>query len=149
MDESQSHHLKAYGVIFRHIDAGNSAEWLLNYRGGAFVVEATESVEKDLEFSGVSYESISNQAYLTIIDEVSRPDVNQDVVKLEKSPKIAVYSPKSKQPWDDAVTLVLSFVGIPYDIIYDEEILADALVKYNWLHLHHEDFTFCLISYYR
>ncbi len=141
MDEEQKNHLKAYGITFWTLKSGLEAEWLLNYRGGSFLIKYAQPLENECKIRGVSYEVISDAKVNLILNEVSDPSVNMDLVKLEKAPKIAVYSPKNKLPWDDAVTLVLSYAEIPYDILYDEEVLKGELPKYDWLHLHHEDFT--------
>ena len=141
MDDKQTNHLKAYGITYWVISQGLEAEWLLNYRGGSFSLPFLKDFENECVIRGVSYEIISEQYYATIANEIASPAVNMDVVKLEQIPKIAVYSPKSKQPWDDAVTLVLTYAEIPYEVIFDDEILADDLTSYDWLHLHHEDFT--------
>ena len=141
MDEDQKNHLKAYGITFWTLKNGLEAEWLLNYRGGSFLMKYAQSLENECKIRGVSYEVISDSKVTSILNEISDPSVNMDMVKLEKAPKIAVYSPKSKLPWDDAVTLVLTYAEIPYDIIYDEEVLKGNLPKYDWLHMHHEDFT--------
>ncbi len=141
MNESQSNHLKAYGITYWVLESGLECDWLLNYKGGSFVLPYNKVIENELIIRGISYSVISDAQYQQIITEISSPDVNMDVMKLEKAPKIAVYSPKTKQPWDDAVTLVLTYAEIPYDVIFDDEIMADALAKYDWLHLHHEDFT--------
>ena len=141
MDNSQKNHLKAYGITYWVISANLVAEWLLNYRGGSFVFPYSKLAEEECRIRGVSYEVISDAQYTKIISEIANPEVNMETVKLEKAPKIAVYSPKTKQPWDDAVTLVLTYAEIPYTIIYDEEVLQNELYLYDWLHLHHEDFT--------
>lgn len=141
MDEIQKNHLKAYGIAYWVISKDLPVDWMLNYRGGSFSFVHADIIEKECVIRGVSYEIVSDQNYQGILAEISRNDVNQDVIKLEVAPKIAVYSPKSKLPWDDAVTLVLTYAEIPYDVVYDAEILTDQLPKYNWLHLHHEDFT--------
>lgn len=141
MDESQTNHLKSYGITYWVIAQGLEAEWLLNYRGGSFSIPYLKVFEEECIVRGVSYEIISEQHYATIANEIASPSVNMDLVKLQEVPKIAVYSPKSKQPWDDAVTLVLTYAEIPYDVVFDDEILANDLAKYDWLHLHHEDFT--------
>jgi hypothetical protein len=141
MDEVQKNHLKAYGIAYWVISKDLPVDWMLNYRGGSFSFIHADIIEKECIIRGVSYEIVSDQNYQGILAEISRNDVNQDVIKLEVAPKIAVYSPKSKLPWDDAVTLVLTYAEIPYDVVYDSEILTDQLPKYNWLHLHHEDFT--------
>lgn len=141
MDENQKNHLKAYGVAYWSIKQQAEVNWLLNYRGGSFLIKYEKIVEDECKIRGVSYEIIADAKTIAILNDISNPDVNMEMVKLEKEPKIAVYSPKSKLPWDDAVTLVLTYAEIPYDIIYDDEILKDKLTKYDWLHLHHEDFT--------
>ena len=141
MDETQKNHLKAYGIAYASLQRDNDVTWLLNYRGGSFSMEEDSEIIKLCKLRGVSYEVISNSQMLGIIDEIADPEVNMDAVKLQKAPKIAVYSPKSKRPWDDAVTLVLTYAEIPYDVVYDEEVLNGVLPMYDWLHLHHEDFT--------
>jgi len=142
MDESgQKNHLKAYGIAFKALELEIPVDWLLNYRGGSFMLQYSETIETDCKIRGVSYEIISNSQSTSIISQIADPVVNEDVVKLQKAPKIAVYSPPNQQPWDDAVTLVLTYAEIPYDIIYDEEVLDGKLLLYDWLHLHHEDFT--------
>ncbi len=141
MDESQKNHLKAYGVSFWVLQNEIEVEWLLNYKGGSFVMDFYEDIEKECIVRNVSYNVIANAQYENIIREIADPEVNMELVKLEKAPKIAVYSPKSKLPWDDAVTLVMTYAEIPYEIIYDEEIVNGKLTTYDWLHLHHEDFT--------
>jgi len=140
-DVSQKNHLKAYGITFLSLKNGNKVKWLLNYRGGSFLLEDLEEYRKECTIRGVTYEVLSDTEALTILEEISSPSKNMDAVLLEKAPKIAVYSPKGKLPWDDAVTMVLNYAEIPYDVVYDEEVLNDELVKYEWLHLHHEDFT--------
>lgn len=141
MDEKQSNHLKAYGVAYWVLEQNNSVDWLLNYQGGSFMFKYQPLFEKECKIRGVSYKVIADIQSSNILRQVASPDVNQDVVKLEKAPKIAVYSPKSKLPWDDAVTLALSYAEIPYDLVYDDEVLQGLLPTYDWLHLHHEDFT--------
>ena len=141
MDETQRNHVKAYGITYWVLEQGGEADWLLNYRGGSFSFTQISTFENELIVRGVSYEVLSEAQYNQIKNEINSPSANMDVVKLEKVPKIAVYSPKSKQPWDDAVTLVLTYAEIPYDVIFDDEILNNELTKYDWLHLHHEDFT--------
>ena len=140
-NENQKNHLKAYGIVYYALQNGLKAKWLLNYDGGAFLIENNESVEKECKIRGVSYQVISDAKSALILEEISSPSKNQEAVTLEKAPKIAVYSPKSKMPWDDAVTMVLTYAEIPFDVIYDEEVLNDKLLLYEWLHLHHEDFT--------
>jgi len=141
MDKSQTNHLKAYGMTYWVLNNGGTAEWLLNYRGGSFSFLNTKIYQEELLIRGISFEIVGDAEYVSIKNALLSPDVNMDVVKLEKAPKIAVYSPKTKQPWDDAVTLVLTYAEIPYTVIFDDEILTDELPKYDWLHLHHEDFT--------
>ena len=141
MNETQTNHLKAYGVAYWVIEQNTSVDWLLNYQGGSFMFKYQPSFEKECKIRGVSYQVIANLQSTKILREVASPEVNQDVVKLEKAPKIAVYSPKSKLPWDDAVTLALTYAEIPYDLVYDDEVLQGLLPTYDWLHLHHEDFT--------
>ncbi len=141
MDEKQTDHLKAYGIAYWILKKDTEVDWLLNFRGGSFMCKFHPSIQNELVVRGVSYEIISDAAVNTILAEIASPAANYDIMKLEKYPRIAVYSPKSKQPWDDAVTLVLSYAEIPYDIVFDDEVLNDLLPKYDWLHLHHEDFT--------
>lgn len=141
MDDTQKNHLKAYGIAYWVLQNEVDVEWLLNYKGGSFLIEHLPSLEEECVIRGVSYQIIANVQAANIMREIADPEVNMEVVKLEKSPKIAVYSPKSKLPWDDAVTLVLTYAEIPYDVIYDTEIINNELPKYDWLHLHHEDFT--------
>ncbi len=142
MDEtSQKDHLKAYGITFYSLQKGQKVKWLLNYRGGSFLLENIEEFRNECTIRGVSYEVISDTEALSILEEISSPSQNMEAVILEKAPKIAVYSPKSSQPWDDAVTLVLQYAEIPYETVYDEEVLKEKLLLYEWLHLHHEDFT--------
>ena len=142
MDEDgQTDHLKAYGIAYWVLEQDLEVEWLLNYRGGSFLIPFVEPIKSECLIRNVSYEVISDAAAMQIRREISSPAVNMEVVKLQKAPKIAVYSPKNNQPWDDAVTLVLTYAEIPYDLVYDEEVLNDLLPTYDWLHLHHEDFT--------
>ncbi len=141
MDETQKDHLKSYGLAYWVLGKNISVDWLLNYRGGSFAFQHAPQLENELIVRGVSYKVISDAQYNGILMEINNPEANMDIMKLEKVPKVAVYSPKSKMPWDDAVTLVLTYAEIPYDVIYDEEIIKGDLPKYDWLHLHHEDFT--------
>ena len=141
MDDSQKNHLKAYGLAYWALKGELEIHWLLNYRGGSFMIPNAKAVATECLIRGISSETISDAQGNAILMEISNPEVNQDAVKLEKAPRIAVYSPKGKQPWDDAVTLVLKYAEIPYDVIYDEEIFLEKLKDYDWLHLHHEDFT--------
>lgn len=141
MDYTQSNHLKAYGLAYWVLEHGVQVDWLLNYKGGSFMMEAYPKFETEMSIRGIRYEKISAGQKASILAMVTSEDVNMDAVKLEKAPKVAVYSPKNKQPWDDAVTLVLTYAEIPYDVVYDNEVLKDSLNQYDWLHLHHEDFT--------
>ena len=140
-DVSQENHLKAYGITFYSLQKGNNVKWLLNYRGGSFLLEDLQDFRNECKIRGVSYEIISSTEALRILEEIASPSQNMESVILEKAPKIAVYSPKDNVPWDDAVTMVLNYAEIPYDVIYDAEVLQDKLLLYEWLHLHHEDFT--------
>ncbi|MNQ11466.1 hypothetical protein D3C85_243540 [compost metagenome] len=142
MDETtQQNHLKAYGITYWCLSRDYKASWLLNYRGGSFLLPDAEEIRKECKIRGVSFEVISDSEQTSILNEISSPSQNMESVILEKAPKIAVYTPKGKQPWDDAVTLVLTYAEIPFTPIYDEEVLSDQLLMYDWLHLHHEDFT--------
>jgi hypothetical protein len=141
MDASQQNHLKAYGIAYWVLKQEVEMHWLLNYRGGSFLVKHLKQVEDECLIRGVSYQIIADAQANAIMQEIASPEVNMDAVKLEKAPRVAVYSPKDKAPWDDAVTLVLTYAEIPYDVVYDEEIMSDKLPLYDWLHLHHEDFT--------
>ena len=141
MDETQSNHLKSYGIAYWVLQGEVEVHWLLNYRGGSFMIRNLKTIEQECIIRGVSYEIIADSRANLILSEIANPEVNQESVKLEKVPKIAVYSPKGKLPWDDAVTLVLTYAEIPYDVIYDEEVIGGKLPLYDWLHLHHEDFT--------
>ncbi len=145
--QSQRDHLKAYGVTHWVLQNNAEAWWLLNYRGGSFAFRHNPLFEKECITRGVSYEVIADAQFSQILAEIANPEINMDAIKLEVAPKVAVYSPKKNeqgidiQPWDDAVTLALTYAEIPYDVIYDEEVINDELAKYDWLHLHHEDFT--------
>lgn len=141
MDEKQANHLKAYGIAYWVLKKDTEVDWLLNYRGGSFLCKYHPAIQNELTIRGVSFEVISDAVTNQILLEISSPALNYDIMKLEKYPRIAVYSPKSKQPWDDAVTLVLTYAEIPYDVVFDDEVLRGDLTKYDWLHLHHEDFT--------
>ena len=140
-DLSQKNHLKAYGITYWCLDKKFKASWLLNYRGGSFLLPDSEEIKKECLIRNVSFEILSDGEANQILEEISSPSQNMEVVVLEKAPKIAVYTPKGKQPWDDAVTMVLTYAEIPFTAIYDEEVLSDQLILYDWLHLHHEDFT--------
>ncbi len=141
MDGAQKNHLKAYGIAFWALNQEVEVDWLLNYRGGSFMLKQHARIEEELQIRGVSFERIPSAKSTAILSEIANPEVNMDVVKLQKAPKMAVYSPQGKQPWDDAVTLVLSYAEIPYEVIYDKEVIQGKLPLYDWLHLHHEDFT--------
>ena len=139
--ESQENHLKAYGITYWVLTKQQKVQWLLNYRGGAFLLPDGEVIRKECQIRGVSFEVLSDAQAESILDGISSPSQNQEAVILEKAPKIAVYSPGDKQPWDDAVTLVMTYAEIPYDVVFDDEVLDGKLPLYDWLHLHHEDFT--------
>lgn len=141
MDAAQKNHLKAYGLAFWVLKQDKEVEWLLNYKGGSFMIMLNDAIEKECRVRSISYEIISEGQVSEILLQIAKPDINMELVKLLKAPKIAVYSPKTKQPWDDAVTLVLTYAEIPYDVIYDDEVLENKLPLYDWLHVHHEDFT--------
>ncbi|QWX84503.1 asparagine synthetase B [Cellulophaga sp. HaHaR_3_176] len=139
--ETQKNHLKAYGITYWVLTKQQKVQWLLNYRGGSFLLPDSESIRKECQIRGVSFEILSDGEASSILSEIASPSKNQEAVILEKAPKIAVYTPNGKLPWDDAVTMVLTYAEIPYDKVYDEEVLEDKLALYDWLHLHHEDFT--------
>ncbi len=139
--DDQANHLKAYGIAYMALQAGVTVDWLLNYDGGAFAMEQNAALERFCKLRGVSYNILPDAQYEGVLQKIADPDYNGDVIKLEKAPKIAVYTPKSKLPWDDAVTMALTYAEIPYDKVYDDELLEDKLHEYDWLHLHHEDFT--------
>jgi hypothetical protein len=142
MDESQKNHLKAYGIAFWLLEKKQTEVlWLLNFQGGSFMSQYQSALETECKTRGVSYKVISENEALKIETEISDPSVNMNMVKLLNAPKIAVYSPKTKQPWDDAVTMVLTYAEIPYTVIYDDEVMKGKLPEFDWLHLHHEDFT--------
>ena len=147
--ESQKNHLKAYGITYWTLEKQQKVKWLLNYRGGSFLLPDFEEIRKECQIRGVSFEVISDTKTESILQEISSPSQNMEAVILEKAPKIAVYTPYGKQPWDDAVTMVLTYAEIPYETIYDEEVLNDALLLFDWLHLHHEDFTGQFGKFYR
>ncbi|MBT5078772.1 MAG: asparagine synthetase B [Candidatus Marinimicrobia bacterium] len=139
MDVVQTDHLKAYGIAFSTLEKNRNVDWLLNYRGGSFMMDDNIRTQQECTIKGVFFELVNagqlSQIYATIEEN------NMDVVLLEKLPKIAVYSPDDKQPWDDAVTLALTYAEIEYETVFDEEVLTSKLKEYDWLHLHHEDFT--------
>ncbi len=141
MDPAQKNHLKAYGIAYLVLKQDLDVDWLLNYRDGSFMLPHNDVIEKECRIRGVSFEVISEAEVGLILVEIAKPDVNMELVKLHKAPKIAVYSPKTKLPWDDAVTMVLTYAEIPYETVFDDEVIAGKLPTYDWLHLHHEDFT--------
>lgn len=141
MDESQKNHLKAYGIAYWILQKDVEVSWLLNYRGGSYLCAYQKSFEDECIIRGVGYEIVADVQAAAIRHEIAQPEINMDDIKLHKAPRVAVYSPKNKQPWDDAVTLALTYAEIPYDVVYDDEVLEGALPLYDWLHLHHEDFT--------
>jgi hypothetical protein len=141
MDDAQQNHIKSYGIAYWVLEQKLPIEWLLNYRGGSFLMENIPSIQKKCTERGVSFQVIADAQVQAIYQEIADPEVNMEKVKLEVAPKIAVYTPQGKQPWDDAVTLVLTYAEIPYTSIYDDEIIMGKLPEYDWLHLHHEDFT--------
>ena len=147
--ESQDNHLKAYGITFWTLEKQLKVKWLLNYRGGSFLLPDDESIRRECQIRGVSFEVISKSKAESILKEISSPNKNMEAVVLEKAPEIAVYTPVGKQPWDDAVTMVLTYAEIPYETVYDEEVLNDGLLLFDWLHLHHEDFTGQYGKFYR
>ena len=141
MDGTQTNCLKAYGIIYNHLKDGNRAQWLLNYRGGSFLVDKTDDVEQKCLVRNVVFKELSESEADDIIQQIQQPNVNMSVMPLIKAPKIAVYTPPQTMPWDDAVTLALTYAEVPYDKVWDEQVLNGDLSKYDWLHLHHEDFT--------
>ncbi len=141
MDESQTNHLKAYGIAFFAIERNVKVDWLLNYYGGSFMIRYNNTIENECNIRGVSFKIIADIQSTQILQSILSPAINQDIISLEKVPKIAIYSPSNKQPWDDAVTMALTYAEIPYEIVYDDEVLSNILPYYDWLHLHHEDFT--------
>jgi hypothetical protein len=141
MDDTQRNHLKAYGIAYWVLTYDVEIHWLLNYRGGSYMFPHNKTFEDECIIRGVTYQVIADVQSTAILQEIADPQINMDAIKLHKAPKIAVYSPKNKLPWDDAVTLVLAYAEIPYDIIYDQEVIEGVLPMYDWLHLHHEDFT--------
>jgi hypothetical protein len=141
MDGLQKNHLKAYGIAYHALTKDVEVSWLLNYRGGSFMFQHSKAIENECNIRGISYEIIADVQAAVIRQQVAQPEINQQDIRLNKPPRIAVYTPPNKLPWDDAVTLVLSYAEIPYDAIYDDEVTGGALPTYDWLHLHHEDFT--------
>jgi hypothetical protein len=149
MDNAQRDHLKAYGIAFWSLERNVQMQWLLNYRGGSFLIPYVQEIENECQVRGVSFEIIADGRTNQMLNEIASPSQNMDAVSLEKAPKIAVYTPPTSLPWDDAVTLVLTYAEIPYDKIYDAEIVGGELMNYDWLHLHHEDFTGQYGKFYR
>ena len=147
MDKNQTNHLKAYGIAFSSLEMNNKVDWLLNYRGGSFVFDVSKQIQKECLLKNVYCELLSIEEISMIYSMIEQE--NMELVILEKTPKIAVYSPPNQQPWDDAVTLALTYADIKYDIIFDEEVINGDLYKYDWLHLHHEDFTGQYGKFYR
>ncbi len=147
--DAQSNHLKAYGIVYYSLENQLSVNWLLNYRGGSFLIADSDKLRKECQIRGVDFEVLSDNMAGSILEEISSPSKNMESVALEKAPKIAVYSPTGNKPWDDAVTMALTYAEIPYQTIYDKEVLNDALLLYDWLHLHHEDFTGQYGKFYR
>ena len=147
MDDSQTNHLKAYGIAFSMLEINNKVDWLLNYRGGSFILDLSNFVKKQCLLKNIYYEELSIEE-LSIIYAMIEEE-NMELVILDKMPKIAVYSPPNQQPWDDAVTLALTYAEIKYDVIFDDEVMSGELYKYDWLHLHHEDFTGQYGKFYR
>lgn len=141
MDLSQTDHLKAYGIAYRTLTKGIEVDWLLNYRGGSFMFDTYEGAASECHIRGVSFEQLRGAQAAQVYAEVQNENNNMDVVRLEKAPKIAVYAPPTFRPWDDAVALAMEYAEIPYDKVWDDEVLAGKLHQYDWLHLHHEDFT--------
>lgn len=139
--DDQNNHLKAYGIAFIALKSGMTVDWLINYDGGAFAMQQNAEVERLCRLRGVDYNIMSDAQYSGVVSKIADPNYNGDIIKLEKPPRIAVYTPPSKLPWDDAVTMALTYAEIPYDKVYDDELLSGKLAEYDWLHLHHEDFT--------
>lgn len=147
--ESQSQHLKAYGITYWLLEKNTKVQWLLNHRGGSFLATASEELKRECTIRGVDYEILSTNEAESLLKEIDSPSLNKSSITLEKAPKIAVYTPSGKAPWDDAVTMVLTYAEIPYEKIYDKNVLEDELLLYDWLHLHHEDFTGQYGKFYR
>lgn len=141
MDETQTNHLKAYGVAYFVLEREVEISWLLNYKGGSYLIPYHEMFERECKMRDVSYQVVADAQANALLMQIADPGVNMDEMKLQKAPRVAVYAPKNNLPWDDAVTLVLTYAEIPYDVVYDDEVLQGVLPTYDWLHLHHEDFT--------
>tara|TARA_S200000501_G_C20866350_1_gene762040 strand:- start:627 stop:1874 length:1248 start_codon:yes stop_codon:yes gene_type:complete len=147
MDQAQNDHLKAYGIAYFSLKKNINVEWLLNYRGGAFLFDENQLIKSECKIRGVSFEKINTSELVSIYSTIDQN--NMDIVLLEKNPKIAIYTPPNKQPWDDAVTLALTYAEVDYETLWDEEVHLGKLEKYDWLHLHHEDFTGQYGKFYR
>lgn len=141
MDLTQTDHLKSYGIAFYALKKGIVVDWLLNYRHGSFMFDNIDEISTECRIRGVYFEKISDSEAQSIVDEIKKEEANMDVMKLEKAPKVAVYVTPGNQPWDDAVRLVLEYAEIEHDLVWDEEVLTGKLKDYDWIHLHHEDFT--------
>ena len=147
MDQAQNDHLKAYGIAYYSLKKGINVEWLLNYRGGAFLFDENQLIISECKIRGVSFEQVNTSDLVSLYSTIDQN--NMDIVLLEKNPKIAIYTPPNKQPWDDAVTLALTYAEVDYETLWDEEVHLGKLEKYDWLHLHHEDFTGQYGKFYR
>ena len=147
MDQTQNDHLKAYGIAYFCLTKNTNVEWLLNYRGGSFLIDDNQFVQTECRIRGVSFEIVDASKLINIYTSIENK--NMDIVLLEKKPKIAIYTPPNKQPWDDAVTLALTYAEVDYETLWDEEVHLGKLEKYDWLHLHHEDFTGQYGKFYR
>ena len=147
MDQAQNDHLKAYGIAYYSLTKNINVEWLLNYRGGAFLFDENQLIISECKIRGVSFEKINTSDLVSLYSAIDQN--NMDIVLLEKNPKIAIYTPPNKQPWDDAVTLALTYAEVDYETLWDEEVHLGKLEKYDWLHLHHEDFTGQYGKFYR
>ena len=147
MDQAQNDHLKAYGIAYYSLTKNINVEWLLNYRGGAFLFDENQLIISECKIRGVSFEKINTNDLVSLYSTIDQN--NMDIVLLEKNPKIAIYTPPNKQPWDDAVTLALTYAEVDYETLWDEEVHLGKLEKYDWLHLHHEDFTGQYGKFYR
>ena len=147
MDQAQNDHLKAYGIAYYSLTKSINVEWLLNYRGGAFLFDENQLIISECKIRGVSFEKINTSDLVSLYSTIDQN--NMDIVLLEKNPKIAIYTPPNKQPWDDAVTLALTYAEVDYETLWDEEVHLGKLEKYDWLHLHHEDFTGQYGKFYR
>lgn len=147
--DGQKEHLKAYGITYWTLERQVKVKWLLNYRGGSFLLPDSEEIKRECQIRGVSFEILSDSKTEEILELIASPSQNMEAISLEKAPKIAVYSPLGNQPWDDAVTMVLAYAEIPYETVYDEQVIGDELLLYDWLHLHHEDFTGQYGKFYR